>query len=271
MRFFYMLTCLLLYNHSKAQHTGAKQQAMAGTSITSFDVYAASNSIAASAFVKETKLGLFFSNSFLFPEINSLNLSITQAIKHGNFAYTINYFGFSHYNTSSIGFGYANQFGENLGLGLRFNYHRISIIEHGSKSAISFDLGLLYSFNEKVRLSISIRNPAKQQIGKDYKETLPTNFIIGASFHPNSKIDLAWQFEKDLQLPLRAILGINYRLHSIISLRTGISIHPLLLSGGLGLSIKKTQLDISSTWDTHLGYSPQISISYVISKKKQPE
>lgn len=267
MRFLFLFILSTFLTCSLAQYSGAKQNAMAGCGLTSYDVFSSANSVAAIAFTEDNQLGLAFNNSFLFPEINQAHISFNQASQSGAFSYKFDYFGFALFNTLNTSFAYAHRIEEQLGFGLRLNYHRIFILEQKQKHAFSFDIGMLYAFNDKFRLALSVRNPAKMRLEPQHKETLPTQFLLGASFHPNEKIVLAWEFQKDMQFPLRASLGIDYLLHPAVHLRTGISIHPLLISGGMGFEMKKTVIALSSTWDTQLGYSPQISFSYAFSKK----
>lgn len=240
---------------------------MAGCRLTSLDVFSAANSIGASAFIDHLAIGIFFNKPVLFSSANSLNAYTVQALDKGAFAYRIKYYGFINFQIFEVGTGYAHRFGEKLGIGLRFNYHHIGIKENGNKSALSFDLGMLYKISEHIRLAVHIKNPAKQKLEPLYKETLPTEIAIGAAYHPNENFTIATELRKDLQFPLQFSLGFNYAVHPHLALRSGLGINPILMSGGIGFNWHQLTIDLSSVWNVRLGYSPQISLSYAIKKK----
>ena len=240
---------------------------MAGCSIAHTNAFSATNSIATSALIERNILGLHYTNYFLFTEVNSVQLSLAQVLDNGTLSYQADYFGINHFNTLKLGIGYAKPFGKHIALGLRLNYHRISLIQEQGKNVMGFDLGMVYTMNEKIRLATSLRNPIKQKLEKTLNETLNTEFILGGSFLPNDDFYFSWEFQKDLQLPLRSAIGFSYTLHPKLITRAGISINPILISGGVGIKTSQLQIDVSSSWHTKLGYSPQISISYDFKKK----
>lgn len=267
MRFLFILICCCLTERLYCQVAGAEQTAMAGCSIAHTNAFSATNSIAASASTERNILGLHYTNYFLFTEVNAVQLSLAQVLDKGTLSYRADYFGINQFNTLKLGLGYAKPFGKHIAVGLRLNYHRINLIQNQAKNLMSFDLGMVYTMNEKIRLATSLRNPIKQKLEQTFNETLNTEFILGGSFLPNDNFYFSWEFQKDLQLPLRSAIGFSYTLHPKLITRAGISINPIMISGGVGIQKAQLQIDVSSSWHTKLGYSPQISISYAFNKK----
>lgn len=250
--------------------TGAKQAGMAYTGLTQYHIFSAQNNIAATAFLKESGVGIFLNNRYLFAQLNELNTAyVYQNKKIGAFSTTIKYWGYSAYNESIIGLGYARKFGSKVSAGLKLNYHRLAIQDNGSKSLFSFNLGLAYTPIEKFRIGVSIFNPAKQKLEKEYQETLSTQFSFGLSYHPTKKVIIALETQKDLKNPFQLKLGVNYDIHEYISARIGGATNPTLFSFGFGTHVQNLSIDIASTWDMNLGYSPQISLHYTFKKNEE--
>lgn len=246
---------------------GAKQQAMGKTSTTQINVFSAFNNIANTAFLKHTQLGLYAENRFLQSNINAFNLTFTyKNDKLGAFSLTSYFYGYSLYNETEIGIGYAKNFGSKISAGLKFNYHRLAIAENGSKSLVSFNLGVLYKPINKFHIGFTVYNPIKMKLEKVYKETLSTEFKLGLAYLPSKKFEIILEAQKDLINPFQIRLGFNYDVHKYLSLRIGGATQPTLFTFGLGTHVKNLDIDFSSVWDINLGYSPQLSLQYTFKK-----
>lgn len=273
MRFFITLcaiSChLLIHATTFNKSTGAKQAGMSGFSITIADAFALHNNIASSALLPNSALALALDNRFLFANIHQAQSAFVWKLKKiGSFSIGNNFLGYTsfYHHTSKI--GYARSFGNQFSAGISFAHHTLSIAENGSKHAVSFDLGIQYNPTETISIGISLKNPIKHKLEKAYNETLESVFQIGISYRPDDKFLIGLQCNKDLQYPLQVQLGTEYHLHKILFLRAGAAIHPTSFSTGLGLQCKNLQIDFSSSWNIHVGFSPQISMQYDIPSKK---
>jgi len=271
MRFFISCIFVFLVIISKAAGEftpiGAKQAAMANTGLTQLHVFAAQNNIANTAFLNNSAVGIYLNNRYLFAQLNEFNIAgVYQNKKIGAFSTTIKYWGYSAYNESTFGFGYARKFNAKIAAGLKFNYHHLNIQNNGSKGLVSFNLGVSYMPLDKLRVGVTIFNPAKQKLEKEYKETLSTQFGFGLSYHPSKKVMIAVETQKDLKNPFQLKLGVNYDIHEFLSARIGGATNPTLFSFGFGTHVQNLNIDIASTWDINLGISPQISLQYRFKK-----
>lgn len=267
MRFFisccFLVVSTFSYAGGETTSVGAKQQAMGKTSTTYINVFAAFNNIANTAFLQSTQLGLYAENRFLQSNINAFNLAFTyKNSKLGAFSLTSHFYGYSLYNETEIGLGYAKNFGNKISAGLKFNYYRLAIAENGSKSLVSFNLGLLYKPLDKFHIGFTVYNPIKMKLEKVFKETLSTEFKLGLAYLPTNKFEISLEGQKDLINPFQVRLGFNYDVHKYLSLRVGGATQPILFTFGVGTHIKNLQIDFSSVWDINLGYSPQLSLHY---------
>ena len=268
--YFFIFYSTHLFAGGEPTIAGAKQASMAYTGLTLHHIFSAQNNIANTAFLKESGVGIFFNNRYLFAQLNELNAAyVYQNDKIGAFSTTIKYWGYNAYNESTFGFGYARKFNSKIAAGLKFNYHHLAIQNNGSKGVISFNLGLSYAPLEKLRIGVSIFNPAKLKIENEYKETLSTQFGFGLSYHPTDKVIIAVETQKDLKNPFQLKLGANYDIHEYFSARIGGATNPTLFSFGFGTHVQNLEIDIASTWDINLGYSPQISLQYTFKKHEE--
>lgn len=269
----FLICCIFLFLIGKAiaggeQGTvGAKQVAMGKTSTTQSNVFAVFNNIAGTAFLQNTQVGLYAENRFLQSNINAFTVAfIYKNEKLGAFSLSSYFYGYSLYNETEIGLGYAKNFGKKIATGLKFNYHRLAIAENGSKSLVSFNLGVLYKPIDKFHIGFTVYNPVKMKLEKVYKETLSTTFKLGMAYLPSKKFEIVLEAQKDLIHPFQIKLGFNYDVHKYLSLRVGGATQPTLFTFGLGTHIKNLDIDFSSVWDINLGYSPQLSMQYTFIK-----
>ena len=271
MKFLFTLLCigafLWLSARPGSTSTGSKATAMAGSSITNIDVFASINNPAAKAFLIKNKIGFYFQNKYLLPELNDAHLCVVlKKDKVGSFSSSISHSGYKAFNETIISLAYARKFGPKVSTGLKFNYHQLKIQENGSKALCSIQLSLLYKIMDQLDFGLVLNNPIKQKLNASDKESLSSSLVIGLAYHPSEKMLLALQLQKDLKYPLYLSLGVEYQIHKILFARFGVAINPMLLSGGLGLRLKSFDLDLSSSWDLNLGFSPQLSIQYAFGK-----
>jgi hypothetical protein len=56
--------------------------------------------------------------------------------------------------------------------------------------------------------------------------------------------------------------GAEYKLNKLAYARIGVSTNPARYTFGFGFEMKKLAFDLSSTYHTELGYSPQVSLQF---------
>lgn len=251
-----------------SQVVGAQQAALASCSVAEKDVFSIINNPASSAFTENVKLALFYNNKYLQAEVNEYALaSAFPTKKLGTWGLGFCFFGYSEFQESTISLSYAKNFGSKFSLGFKGNYHRIAIEENGSKHLFSFDVGMYFQPIEKLSMGIVVQNPARQKIEKVFKETLATQIKVGANYHVSPKFDILFEAQKEISKPILFRTGFAYQVHKIFSLNMGAASQPALVSGGFGLLFKNFQLDFASTWNSHLGFSPQFSMSHSFQRK----
>lgn len=271
MRFFFKSIFTLLPCFILAQYTGAKEDGMGGVLSTNTSVFTAAHSPAAAGFNKASQIGINLQNNGSFRDLFTGTFAAIHCSSKGAFSYTIHSFGYRNYRETSLGIGYANRLTQNWSVGLRLNSHLIQIPSYGKKQVVSFDLGTIYQISKQVQLAVTARNPIKHRLEKQFNSSRNSSIIIGGNFQANNKICIAWDLKKTLQQAMRFHCGINYNIHTILELRTGVSMKPYALHGGLGLNWQQCQLSLSSVWQSTIGFSSQLSISYAFKSKQSSE
>ena len=76
------------------------------------------------------------------------------------------------------------------------------------------------------------------------------------------------ELEKDLENPFNAKFGIEYHPLSALYIRAGFSSAPLNASFGFGVLVKGLKLDVFSAYHFQLGFTPGVSVSYMIPSKR---
>lgn len=270
--FIFLVLIKALFAGGESSIYGGKQAGMAFAGVCEIDEFSALNNSATSAFLEIPSLAFFASNHFLLPELNHLSANFTYPNKKlGSLSLNYNFWGYSAYQESKLGFAYARKFGKIFSSGLSFNYNRLSILENGSKNLFSLNIDLFCQVSQKLRIGMHIVNPARQKLNKQNRETLASQIHFGLRYEAHAKFILALEMQKDLQYPLLIKLGCNYLIHPKFHLRFGAATLPSYFTLGIGTQFKNLQIDFASTWNLKLGYAPQLSLSYQMNKHKEDE
>ncbi|MCZ4222731.1 hypothetical protein [Pedobacter rhodius] len=172
-------------------------------------------------------------------------------------------YGFSEYNESKFSFLYTKRFGNKLSIGLNGNYHQLKIANYASSKGLSVDVGVLYQFKRQFTLGAFVNNPFKQKFNStEIVAKIPTSFHVGAGYFASDKVLIATTVSKILNQSINVSLGIDYKIIDLLSLRGGLSAKPFKQHAGFGLNCKKFLLDMATTYDANLGYTPQIAVGY---------
>ncbi len=264
---FYLFSLLLLTLSAAGSNDkntlGAKSGAMGGTSVTNADAFSVFANQAALARVASLSAAIYGESRFLVPDLNLYGLGVAiPTAKGGSFGLGLNYFGNSLYNEKQLRLGYGRVLFEKLAIGIELDALSISMSDYGNKTAFTFGIGLLYSFNETLSVGAHIYNPTRQQITDNSSDKIPTVMKLGLAYTPSSKTTLSVETEKNLDRPFMIKAGIEYRVIDKLYLRGGISTQPALSSFGIGLNLGALKIDVAGSIHPSLGYTPMVSVVY---------
>lgn len=263
-----LLFCFIFFlslQQAVAQNNqGAVFAGMSNASAAQKGVWSLNANPAGISGIKSPQIALNHAVHQLSNELSEQNLVFALPIGSRDFAgLSINRFGLSEYNDIEVGVGFAKKFGEALSIGLKGNFHQLSISNYGRSASFSLDLGANYQLSKEIGIGLYLHNPTVQNYSsKTLKTQLPSSLALGLAYEPSDKIVLSSTLVKDFDEKLDLKFGLTYHLLEVLSLRGGISAKPFQQSCGLGLKLKKFNVDMALANQYQLGYTPQFGLSY---------
>ncbi|MBT3754821.1 MAG: PorV/PorQ family protein [Candidatus Cloacimonetes bacterium] len=201
----------------------------------------------------------------------------TIADEMGQYEETSGTFGMSDF---IFGISAARYLLDILDVGINVKFIQESL-DDKSASAVVFDAGIMHqSTNEHIKVGIAIRNIGKQltyYTNNEYEEVMPTTLTVGFNYHPKEKFYTTVDIYKPLDNEIFGKIGIEYKIHPMLALRTGYKTNASdwatggendFLSGmsfGTGFDLNKYNLimDYAIVSYGDLGFVNQISVKYL--------
>lgn len=260
-----MLTVLLASSFYAQNEgiTGARAYSLAGTASLQSDLWSTNNNPAGLASLKTWQAGISYENQFLLSELSNKSAIVTAPVSNGSFGLSVNQFGYSSFNENRIGISYGQQLGKKISMGIQINYLSTRIGDgYGQTNALSGNLGLLAAVNDELTLSAMVINPNRAKLAEFTDERFPTLLKLGLKYDFSKKVTAFTEVAKDIDFAANVRIAIEYKALDKLYFRAGYSTAPSLSSFGFGLNLDKFKLDFASGFDSNLGFSPQVSLSY---------
>jgi hypothetical protein len=260
-----MLTTLKL----NAQNTpGARAAGLGGSYLVMYDAWSAMHNQAGLVHLTGISAGVFYENRFGLNELSDKGAVVAMPLGNSAFAVSYKSFGYSSFSTSKTSLAYALKLTDKFSFGLQFNYHNTRIAEnYGNASGISFEGGFLYKMNDKLSLAGHLYNPTRAKLSDFNDERIPSLLRLGAGYRFSEKVSVTSEVRKasDAKASVRA--GLEYQLIEQLALRAGFGSSPSHYSFGFGWKLKTFQLDVATGYHLVLGFTPQVSLTYVPGRK----
>ncbi len=266
----FVLFCAFCFSNTifSQSDAGARAAAMAGTSLSNEDVWSGFHNQAGLAHIESFSAGVFAENRFAMKELGDKGL--TLALPFRNSAFGLNYrsFGYSAFSNSKAGLAYAMKLAEKFSLGIQLNYHSLRIGEnYGTANTISIECGFLYKMTDKLSIAAHIYNPTRAKLADFNDERIPSLMRFGLGYKFSEKVRMNAEVRKssDAKASLRA--AIEYWVIEPLAIRAGFGTDPARYTFGFGYRLKDFQLDVAAGYHLMLGFTPQLSLTYSMSKK----
>ena len=259
--------CINILAVSYPTLTGAKATALSGSSVAVTDFWSLANNPALMPFYDKNTIGLYYDNRFLLKATSTAVLGAMLKVDNtGTFGIHISQFGGLNYGETTAGLAYAKAFAQRFSFGLSFNYLLIYFVDdiYGKAHGFTFDIGMYAKVSRSVAFGFYIANPACLKLAtyNQTKEYIPTVLRLGLTYSLSRYCMLTVETEKDIDFPAVYRFACEYKVNDYLLLRGGLSFPDVSFACGVGTCIKKLTVDVSSTYHTVLGYSPQISLMY---------
>jgi hypothetical protein len=261
-------TLLFLSTSLKAQnmlmYAGARSQAMSDASVTMSDVFAAFNNQAALTGLSNTEAGIAVNTRFAVKEMNTLFAAFALPLSEnrGVFSVSLNRYGYSLFNQSKAGIGYARKLSQVFSAGIQLDYMNTHLADgYGSRSSFTVEAGVLATFN-KLKAGVHFFNPVNVKLADYDDERIPIIVKAGISYEVSEKVIAAAEMYKNINDKSIFKVGIEYHPVKALYVRGGVSSSPVQFTFGVGAAFGNFHFDISSGYMQPLGYSPAGSLRY---------
>ncbi len=258
---FLLFSTMVFGQNGSPLPAGARGMAMGNTGVSNNDIHSIFSNIAGIAWLEGTQFAIFGEQRFAGTGISNLAVGAAHSINSGTFGLTIQNFGINDYNEQKIGLSYARKLFDKLSMGVQFDFLNTRITNYGSTAALTFEIGFVAPINKELTVGARVYSPMRVAITED--EDIPGLLGIGFTYHPSKKVFFNGEVEKGIDTDLSIRAGIEYQIHSVVSLRVGGAANPTLATFGLGFQISdQFNMDIATTYHQVLGLSPGIGIRY---------
>jgi len=248
--------------------TGARAAGMANAAVTLQDEWAIFNNIGGLAWNTRASLLSAYDNRFQAVGLHTVAAGIAAPI-HGRAwaSATFSRFGDNLFNETIGSLGISHKIA-NYSLGFRANYVQINMEGLGMRNLLAFELGGVGQLTQQLWMGAHIFNFTQARLADFQDERLPTVMKAGLSYRPNDRLMINAEGEKDVEMPARVKVGIEYRIIEKLALRTGIATQPNI--GSFGISLYFRQLEVGYAISTHTQLLPShhVALCYHISHPK---
>lgn len=233
------------------------------------DIWSTRNNQGSLGFVRQNEVGAFYENRFFVKELTQSGFAAAIPIKKGTFGISYSSLGYKLYRESQATLSYGMKLSENISAGIAFDYLNTKIADiYGQANAFTGSFGLTAKLLPQVVVSTHIYNPFRAKITNYNNEKVPTIYKFGAQYIFSPKVFLVAEAEKTSAQKINIKGGIEYKPSSLIYIRAGGSSFPAQASFGIGVNYNGLKIDMSSSYHSILGLSPQIGLSYAFGKDR---
>ncbi|MEA3443281.1 MAG: hypothetical protein U9R19_00995 [Bacteroidota bacterium] len=242
---------------------GARQAAMANSSVMQADLWSLWHNQAGLAFLNKTTFGVHYENRFIINEYGYQAFGLAVPSKYGTVGISISYFGYKLYNEKKFGLAYSRAFGDKFSFGLQIDYLHTHIDqEYGNQGVAVFEAGVMAEVIDNLFIGAHVYNPTQSKLAIYEEERIPTVYRFGLGYSILEKAFISLEYEKDIDFETRFKAGLEYNVVKNFYLRTGIKTKPFENAFGLGYVFDNIHADIAFTNHEILGLTPHFSMLY---------
>lgn len=243
---------------------GARSAAMGHASITNIDAWSARQNQAAAVFMDRAEVGMAYESPFLMKELATVSAVAAVPFKKSAFTAAVSQFGYSEYNETRAGAGYALKLSDKLAMGVQFNYFNINFQDdfYGNKGTLTTEISLLAKVTDKFIVGAHLYNPTYHEISTFESERIPVILRAGGTYIFSDRFFTNIEVEKHIDHTANIKIGAEYNMQDKFFVRGGINTAPFSNSFGFGVLLKNLRIDVASQYHYILGYSPQATLGY---------
>jgi hypothetical protein len=185
-----------------------------------------------------------------------------QPVQEGSFGLSFNTMGLQNYRQWQAGLGYGMKLNRFADIGVRFNYHQLSISGYGMASSFPVEAGISWEFTAKLRIAVQVYNPFTAGIRKSQAGTTPTVFHTGFFYRFSDQVQVMTLFSGELHAGLSVLPGICYTALRQLQFRAGFNTGSGIPYLACGYRKKNVRMHISVTCHPYLGLTSGIGLQF---------
>lgn len=255
---------LIVFGGNENLPIGSRSVGLGHASVNLQDIWSAHHNQAGLASLQNIGGGIYYESRFTMKELSLKGGVVALPFEFGTFGVSVTSFGYKLYSESKVGLAYAMKLGENVRMGVQFNYHRTQIAEgYGNANHFTGELGVQADVTDELSIGAHVYNPTLTSQAEYNDERIPTTIRLGAQYQFNDKFFLSVEGHQNIYDKAGFRAGLEYQVIEQLYLRGGVSTNPTMASFGFGVKLKKKFfIDVASSYHATLGFSPQVSLSY---------
>lgn len=254
---------LFLANVGYSQYTAGESIGYGNAGLSGDNAWSIAYNPAGIALSETMEAGVFYNTRFQTKEMATKGLVFTNPLQGGTIGLWFSSYGYSQFSQNRLGIAYARKLSEKLSAGIRMQYLSLRIGEgYGTSKTVTASAGFQYQLNKEILLSGYIFNPNKSKFTDYNNEKIPALMKGGIKYAFSDKVFITSEVWASSIDKTNVVVGAEYKIHDKVVLRGGIATQPASSSFGFGLKLNQFDLNFSSAYHTHLGFSPAISLLY---------
>jgi hypothetical protein len=231
------------------------------TGLASTDIWSLEYNQAGLAEIENFAGAVSYNSPFLVGELGNSQAFVALPVGDNVFGLSLQSRGFALYREGYYGLAYGRKLSDDFNIGIQLNYYSLQLGEgYGKVNAVTVEGGLSYNLNDNFTLAAHVANPNQSKLNDD--AYLPAILRGGFQYRFSDAVRFNAEVWKSVDDDAQVHTGIVYQATKVVELDLGVSTNPATLYAGFGLNYDNLQVNISTSYHSILGYTPQLSLVY---------
>ncbi|MBK8088720.1 MAG: hypothetical protein IPK31_12675 [Chitinophagaceae bacterium] len=218
--------------------------------------------------LQQSGAGVYSERRFLLNAFSQYTAVAGFQTKSGTFGLQADYFGYSNYNETQLGLGYARSLGSKIDVGVKFNYYNLRIPAYANASTFHFEAGVLMHLSEKLHAGFSVFNPVGGVLNKTANEKIASVYRGGIGYEASEKFFISAELIKEENKNVGVNAAFQYVLVKQLLIRAGINTVNTQPFVGVGLKFGQFRVDVATSYHQQLGVSPAVMLLFDFKQKE---
>lgn len=221
--------------------------------------------------LQQNGAGVYSERRFLLSAFSQYTAVAGFQTHSGTFGLQADYFGYSNYNETQLGLGYARSLGSKIDVGVKFNYYNLRIPGYESASTFHFEAGVLMHLTEKLNAGFSVFNTVGGMLNKTSNEKIASVYRGGIGYEASDKFFISTELIKEENKNIGVNAAFQYTLVKQLLVRAGINTVNTQPFVGVGLKFGQFRVDMAAAYHPQLGLSPAVMLLFDFKQKENKE